>query len=131
MIRRPPRSTLFPYTTLFRSLVLAAAAAAKGLSAQADRDRGDRLAEPRPHARVGGGLRRKRGAVPAPFPAARRAGADRLLRDGGLRSALEGVPGGGGRVLLGRVRRQPPPEVRVHGADRARAGGAHPAGCCR
>src|SRR5436309_14502450 len=26
MIRRPPRSTLFPYTTLFRSLVLAAGA---------------------------------------------------------------------------------------------------------
>src|SRR2546422_7011533 len=26
MIRRPPRSTLFPYTTLFRSLVLAARA---------------------------------------------------------------------------------------------------------
>src|SRR3712207_8647012 len=26
MIRRPPRSTLFPYTTLFRSHVLAAAA---------------------------------------------------------------------------------------------------------
>src|SRR2546428_6657553 len=25
MIRRPPRSTLFPYTTLFRSLVLVAA----------------------------------------------------------------------------------------------------------
>src|SRR2546425_5145714 len=25
MIRRPPRSTLFPYTTLFRSLLLAAA----------------------------------------------------------------------------------------------------------
>src|SRR3712207_7878429 len=25
MIRRPPRSTLFPYTTLFRSLVLAVA----------------------------------------------------------------------------------------------------------
>src|SRR3712207_6882356 len=25
MIRRPPRSTLFPYTTLFRSLVLATA----------------------------------------------------------------------------------------------------------
>src|SRR5258708_31672761 len=24
MIRRPPRSTLFPYTTLFRSMVLAA-----------------------------------------------------------------------------------------------------------
>src|SRR5947209_10484041 len=28
MIRRPPRSTLFPYTTLFRSLLAAAAAAA-------------------------------------------------------------------------------------------------------
>src|SRR3712207_8425011 len=26
MIRRPPRSTLFPYTTLFRSLVVAAGA---------------------------------------------------------------------------------------------------------
>src|SRR3712207_8893023 len=28
MIRRPPRSTLFPYTTLFRSLVVAAGVAA-------------------------------------------------------------------------------------------------------
>src|SRR3712207_7143974 len=27
MIRRPPRSTLFPYTTLFRSLAMAAVAA--------------------------------------------------------------------------------------------------------
>src|SRR5256885_13259686 len=27
MIRRPPRSTLFPYTTLFRSLVIAAPSA--------------------------------------------------------------------------------------------------------
>src|SRR2546430_10964210 len=27
MIRRPPRSTLFPYTTLFRSVVFASAAA--------------------------------------------------------------------------------------------------------
>src|SRR2546430_15192919 len=32
MIRRPPRSTLFPYTTLFRSLVLV-------LEAPEDRDR--------------------------------------------------------------------------------------------
>src|SRR3989442_7109758 len=30
MIRRPPRSTLFPYTTLFRSRVAAAARAAAG-----------------------------------------------------------------------------------------------------
>src|SRR2546426_5530384 len=31
MIRRPPRSTLFPYTTLFRSRQLAESAAARGL----------------------------------------------------------------------------------------------------
>src|SRR3712207_6929989 len=30
MIRRPPRSTLFPYTTLFRSLLLAEAGEADG-----------------------------------------------------------------------------------------------------
>ena len=29
MIRRPPRSTLFPYTTLFRSVVVLVAAAAR------------------------------------------------------------------------------------------------------
>src|SRR3712207_8007865 len=32
MIRRPPRSTLFPYTTLFRSLVGAAAPRSRALS---------------------------------------------------------------------------------------------------
>src|SRR3712207_9219807 len=32
MIRRPPRSTLFPYTTLFRSPVVTLAVAAAGLS---------------------------------------------------------------------------------------------------
>src|SRR3712207_8492339 len=31
MIRRPPRSTLFPYTTLFRSLSLTLAATPQGL----------------------------------------------------------------------------------------------------
>src|SRR5258707_10799917 len=35
MIRRPPRSTLFPYTTLFRSRVLVD----KGLAVDADRQR--------------------------------------------------------------------------------------------
>src|SRR3712207_7202485 len=40
MIRRPPRSTLFPYTTLFRSLgVLAAGAAYVPLDPQYPRDR--------------------------------------------------------------------------------------------
>src|SRR2546429_1636707 len=32
MIRRPPRSTLFPYTTLFRSLLLASQAPIPGFS---------------------------------------------------------------------------------------------------
>src|SRR5258707_5660740 len=41
MIRRPPRSTLFPYTTLFRSLLLQAAVAAyrRGDLAAGDRAR--------------------------------------------------------------------------------------------
>src|SRR5258708_10192457 len=45
MIRRPPRSTLFPYTTLFRSLVLAAqeeaghVPAVDGLQQDGDADR--------------------------------------------------------------------------------------------
>src|SRR3712207_8743133 len=42
MIRRPPRSTLFPYTTLFRSFAVAAG----------QRVRVDRLASPGPHRRV-------------------------------------------------------------------------------
>src|SRR3989441_10469178 len=33
MIRRPPRSTLFPYTTLFRSILLAGAAMGLGTMA--------------------------------------------------------------------------------------------------
>src|SRR5437667_2135115 len=33
MIRRPPRSTLFPYTTLFRSVAAAAAGAARARAA--------------------------------------------------------------------------------------------------
>src|SRR5258706_5877241 len=35
MIRRPPRSTLFPYTTLFRSLCLALAQASLGFAGAA------------------------------------------------------------------------------------------------
>src|SRR2546422_6162099 len=34
MIRRPPRSTLFPYTTLFRSLATLGGARARGLEAE-------------------------------------------------------------------------------------------------
>src|SRR2546430_11687740 len=36
MIRRPPRSTLFPYTTLFRSALLAAEAAAQATTLNGD-----------------------------------------------------------------------------------------------
>src|SRR3989442_11725563 len=35
MIRRPPRSTLFPYTTLFRSVIIAEKAEATGLRSEA------------------------------------------------------------------------------------------------
>src|SRR3712207_9038768 len=38
MIRRPPRSTLFPYTTLFRSLQMRVAACRKSRSSQQSAD---------------------------------------------------------------------------------------------
>src|SRR3712207_7430396 len=38
MIRRPPRSTLFPYTTLFRSLDVEVHAAERGDAAEGDRE---------------------------------------------------------------------------------------------
>src|SRR2546427_9614558 len=37
MIRRPPRSTLFPYTTLFRSIQLAAAPHGEAVATDGDR----------------------------------------------------------------------------------------------
>src|SRR2546430_6862014 len=46
MIRRPPRSTLFPYTTLFRSLP-AAAGLARWLAAQGRPARVHELTDPR------------------------------------------------------------------------------------
>src|SRR2546425_8979689 len=54
MIRRPPRSTLFPYTTLFRSL-----ARAGGEQRRRERFPG---ATPRVPARRGGGHRARRAA---------------------------------------------------------------------
>src|SRR2546426_5766456 len=68
MIRRPPRSTLFPYTTLFRSEAAA------------------RLAEPRAVPRPRGVAR----------PLAPRAGARRAAR-GRLAQAVRGIPGGAPR----------------------------------
>src|SRR5438270_12033761 len=44
MIRRPPRSTLFPYTTLFRSETYVAAATSAGDDCTLDRVGGDHYA---------------------------------------------------------------------------------------
>src|SRR2546430_7449365 len=43
MIRRPPRSTLFPYTTLFRSALLRLIDELRGILPQAVRERADVL----------------------------------------------------------------------------------------
>src|SRR3712207_8057177 len=58
MIRRPPRSTLFPYTTLFRSSAEAAAAAPEEAAPATRREGGlpgpaAALVEPRAHDEVG------------------------------------------------------------------------------
>src|SRR2546427_7154839 len=47
MIRRPPRSTLFPYTTLFRSLRARAVVGADGRNSLVARRLGLRRTEPR------------------------------------------------------------------------------------
>src|SRR3712207_6962789 len=46
MIRRPPRSTLFPYTTLFRSRGLVDGAAHDAPRLGAGTDRGERVSQP-------------------------------------------------------------------------------------
>src|SRR2546422_5217447 len=46
MIRRPPRSTLFPYTTLFRSGLLATRPAHRHLAENRGRERARRPARP-------------------------------------------------------------------------------------
>src|SRR5260221_2620110 len=54
MIRRPPRSTLFPYTTLFRSVRRAFSRTAAGISLLPDGDPGvgrELGLHPRPHGR--------------------------------------------------------------------------------
>src|SRR2546430_10282899 len=48
MIRRPPRSTLFPYTTLFRSAAVAAARAPGATAQVPDRDAAAPGSRPRP-----------------------------------------------------------------------------------
>src|SRR5699024_12512840 len=67
-IRRPPRSTLFPYTTLFRSAVPGHARTRRG-ARRRRRARGRQHAEPaqlrRAVDRHGSGIRRPRGRGPA------------------------------------------------------------------
>src|SRR2546422_6357743 len=57
MIRRPPRSTLFPYTTLFRSPVRRGQAhdAGRGRAAGAAQARGHHVGDPEPAAAGGCG----------------------------------------------------------------------------
>src|SRR5438445_1289170 len=52
MIRRPPRSTLFPYTTLFRSHAPAERGRLLGYASHSDRSAAEgRLAKPHPRSR--------------------------------------------------------------------------------
>src|SRR5258708_36759459 len=53
MIRRPPRSTLFPYTTLFRSLGMLERAAETHLHLVAEDHLEDVLGVARPHDQIG------------------------------------------------------------------------------
>src|SRR2546428_2669131 len=63
MIRRPPRSTLFPYTTLFRSPLGAHRHQPTGLDLLPLRPRRDRRALPALPAPAGAALRRVRAAA--------------------------------------------------------------------
>src|SRR2546430_17266362 len=63
MIRRPPRSTLFPYTTLFRSRVAGAAARGRGCPADRCRPGPSRPPETWSRPRRGGGGDRDRKSV--------------------------------------------------------------------
>src|SRR5438309_5906155 len=58
MLRRPPRTTLFPYTTLFRSTT--GSGVASGVACRAASTRGSRPRPPRPTEN----LRRRRGPPP-------------------------------------------------------------------
>src|SRR2546422_8304552 len=79
MIRRPPRSTLFPYTTLFRSQQLGRARSPRGAAFRRARHGSDRPrgAARRPGARAAV-RRRARGAAPVTPPRARLAVPERF-----------------------------------------------------
>src|SRR6266545_2894990 len=116
MIRRPPRSTLFPYTTLFRS-------ARERAAPERPRDRrvAPREAGPRAAGRKEGGRARACPALPAQGGAGGRAAAAGLpVPD------PETAPGGGepgrGRAPGAAGRRCPHAGRRPAGSPRARGG---------
>src|SRR6266496_4443500 len=119
MIRRPPRSTLFPYTTLFRSEAPRRSERARG-AAHPERNR---RARPRPRRRLrrgrGGADRRRSGggqvdAAPAGARADER-GAQVHLRDRRRVRRAGGVARAAPRARLGKAR-----------APRRNPAGAHP-----
>src|SRR5260221_1982856 len=66
MIRRPPRSTLFPYTTLFRSHARRRVGARLAAAARLPRGRGEELAGRDGRGAGGGRARGRRAGAPAP-----------------------------------------------------------------
>src|SRR3989454_10188843 len=69
MIRRPPRSTLFPYTTLFRSVCGPDPGAKPAREREGAGGGGARLPEPALELGGRGGVRLPAGSVPATIPA--------------------------------------------------------------
>src|SRR3712207_8209712 len=63
MIRRPPRSTLFPYTTLFRSRAPRGRGRGPGALRRDARGRGERLGEARRGTAASGAQRRGQGRL--------------------------------------------------------------------
>src|SRR2546427_2102494 len=97
MIRRPPRSTLFPYTTLFRSRPRAGARSPAGPPARCGVQRGP--ADPAP--RRDAGDRRRSGPLACRGPGGAGASAER-----GSRGPVRGCGRDGAAVRRGPVRRR-------------------------
>src|SRR5258707_1588366 len=109
MIRRPPRSTLFPYTTLFRSLLAAPAGA--GAGSRAGPGAGRPVARPPPRRDL---VR----AGPAPDPG-HRGGRAPDRAEVLVRHVIESRVAGG-RARRGYRRGQPGPGVPLAGLGRDR-----------
>src|SRR2546426_11529829 len=111
MIRRPPRSTLFPYTTLFRSR-----GRGDPLKAQAARLRRDRREEPHLLARGGHGVY----VGPARANQNGRRGGPRLLDPRKVPLPPEAAPHDGRGPEEGPTHEKKPRQKRGQGGDRGR-----------